>query len=83
MMQAEDDGANAHAVVPGEAPDIRDPQALRTADYFRPSPALGPGTSGHEGLVRLLKLATFPRGAGGPPAVQASRLYHESCRGEK
>jgi hypothetical protein len=34
MMQADDDGQSAHAVVPGEAPDIRDPQALRNADYF-------------------------------------------------
>ena len=35
MMEAEDDGADAHAVVPGEVPDIRDPQAMRDADYFR------------------------------------------------
>jgi hypothetical protein len=35
MMQAEDDGQNAHVVVPGEALDIRDPQAMRNADYFQ------------------------------------------------
>jgi len=34
MMQAEDDGQNAHAVLPGETVDIRDPQAMRGADYF-------------------------------------------------
>jgi hypothetical protein len=34
MMQAEDDGQNAHAVVPGEAVDIREAQAMRDANYF-------------------------------------------------
>ena len=34
MMEAEDDGQNAFSVVPGEIPDIRDPEALRHADYF-------------------------------------------------
>jgi len=35
MMEAEDDGQNAHAVVPGNMPDIRDPQAMRDANYFQ------------------------------------------------
>jgi hypothetical protein len=34
MMQAEDDGQNAHALVPDDPVDIRDPQAMRNADYF-------------------------------------------------
>jgi hypothetical protein len=35
MMEAEDDGQNAHAEVPGEPVDIRDPQAMRDANYFQ------------------------------------------------
>ena len=35
IMQADDDGLNPHAVIPGEAPDLRDPQALRNAGYFQ------------------------------------------------
>jgi hypothetical protein len=34
MMQADDDGQNAHAAVPVDPVDIRDPQAMRNASYF-------------------------------------------------
>jgi hypothetical protein len=46
MMQADDDGQNAHVVVPGEVPDIRDPQALRNADYFQRVRRWGQGIMG-------------------------------------
>lgn len=34
MMQAEDDGGDAHAAVPGHAVDIQDAQAMREVGYF-------------------------------------------------
>jgi hypothetical protein len=34
MMEAEDDGQNGHALIPGDPVNIRDPQAMRDADYF-------------------------------------------------
>lgn len=34
MMQADDDGQDAHAAMFGDVPDIRNPQALREAGYF-------------------------------------------------
>jgi hypothetical protein len=35
MMEADDDGENAHAAALGEVPDIRDPRAMREAGYFQ------------------------------------------------
>jgi hypothetical protein len=35
MMQADDDGRDAHAIVPGIKPNLRDPQAMRDAGYFQ------------------------------------------------
>jgi hypothetical protein len=35
MMEAEDDGADVHSAVLGNVPDIRNPQAIRDANYFQ------------------------------------------------
>lgn len=35
MMQAEDDDADVHAAALGDVPDIRDPQAIRDANYYQ------------------------------------------------
>jgi hypothetical protein len=34
MMEADDDGQDVHAPALGQVPDIRDPQAMRDANYF-------------------------------------------------
>ncbi len=34
VMEAEDDGADVHAAALGDVPDIRDPDAMRNANYF-------------------------------------------------
>ena len=34
MMEADDDGENAHRIFPGEVPDLRDPGAIRSSNYF-------------------------------------------------
>jgi hypothetical protein len=35
MMEADDDGRDAHAALVPDVPNLRDPEALRKADYFR------------------------------------------------
>ena len=35
MMQADDDGGDVHTPLFGQVPDIRDPQAMRDANYFQ------------------------------------------------
>jgi hypothetical protein len=35
MMEADDDGLDVHAPALGQVPDIRDPQAMRDANYFQ------------------------------------------------
>jgi len=34
VMEAEDDGADVHVAALGDVPDIRDPEAMRNANYF-------------------------------------------------
>jgi hypothetical protein len=34
MMEADDDGGDVHSTALGQMPDLRDPQALRVANYF-------------------------------------------------